>query len=188
MKKYWNKIQQTNAEFGSSLYNTTTVLWGAVVVCDVTEWGKQAIHSRLGQSYKGCGWCIDFYISRVNESAGKTSGVAALTASGHRGLLTAPAPRRRVLFCCIFVVNHSPWPCGEWSTAHDCAPLALPAYRRHHHTTVWATHMVPLHRCGLTWHASFITHVLKQPAIKLTRTPSLLGHLLWGFVLHDLQI
>lgn len=54
-----------------------------------------------------------------------------------RRRVPAPTPLHR-LFCCIFVVNHSPWPCATSSgplhtTAHPspCHPPALPVATHH---------------------------------------------------------
>lgn len=69
-----------------------------------------------------CGSCIDFRVGRERRlsRAAVADGVAALT---ERRRVPAPAQRRHRLFCCIFVVNHSPWPCATSSgplhtTAH----------------------------------------------------------------------
>lgn len=96
---------------------------------DVTHQGLQ---SQLRFILAGCRWRIVHRFRSVASGA-----LLAAGAGGGAGPTAAPrpahAPRRHRLFCCIFVVNHSPWPCATSSgplhtTAHPspCRPPAGP--------------------------------------------------------------
>lgn len=60
-----------------------------------------------------CRSCIDFRLR--SRAAPNTQPIRAASLLWLPRNLPALAPLRQRLFCCIFVVNHSPWPCATSS-------------------------------------------------------------------------